>query len=90
MAKPKKHKTWQDIESTVEQRYLERYNGVPKEQRIKLGLEPTTNPKTYENRQWVQIYVQMLEWKDMCRQLHDQLYPLQPVANPAGEQKEKE
>jgi hypothetical protein len=78
----KKHKTWQQIEQEVEKEYLARFNSVPKEQRVKLGLEPPNNPHAYENRQWVQVYVQMLEWKNKCRELHQQLYPVQPVANP--------
>ena len=77
----KKHKTWQQIEQEVEKEYLARFNSVPKEQRVKLGLEPPSNPQAYENRQWVQVYVQMLEWKNKCRELHQQLYPVQPVAN---------
>ena len=83
------HKTWQDIENEVEKEYLARYNRVPKEQRAKLGLEPGSDPQAYENRQWVQVYVQMLEWKNKCRELHGQLYPVQPVKSSAGTKKIK-
>jgi hypothetical protein len=83
------HKTWQDIANEVEKEYLARYNSVPKEQRAKLGLESGSDPKAYENRQWVQVYVQMLAWKDKCRVLHQQLYPVQPVKAPAGKKNKK-
>jgi len=83
------HKTWQDIANEVEKEYLARYNSVPKEQRAKLGIEPGSDPKAYENRQWVQVYVQMLAWKDKCRELHEQLHPLQPVKDSAGKRKNK-
>jgi hypothetical protein len=89
MAK-KKHKTWQQIEQEVEKEYLARFNSVPKEQRVKLGLEPGSSHNSHENRQWVQVYVQMLEWKNKCRELHQQLYPVQPVANPPGDKKDNE
>jgi len=83
------HKTWQDIANEVEKEYLARYNSVPKDKRAKLGLEPGSDPKHYENRQWVQVYVQMLAWKDKCRELHEQLYPLQPAKDSAGTRKNK-
>ena len=83
------HKTWQDITNEVEQECLDRFNSVPKERRAKLGIEPGSDPQAYENRQWVQVYVQMLAWKDKCRQLHEQLYPLQPVKDSAGKSKKK-
>ena len=69
------HKTWQDIANEVEKEYLARYSSVPKEH--------------YENRQWVQVYVQMLAWKDKCRELHEQLYPVQPIKDSAGISKNK-
>lgn len=83
------HKTWQDIANEVEKEYLARYSSVPKKQRVKLGIEPGTDPKHYENRQWVQVYVQMLAWKDKCRELHEQLYPVQPIKDSAGISKNK-
>jgi len=67
-------KSWQDIEKEVEVEMLERFDSVPIEQREKLGLEGTT-AKAYENRQWVQAYVQMLTWKNKCRELHELAYP---------------
>ena len=73
------HKTWQDIEKEIEEEMLSRFNDVPKEQRVKLGLEPGSHQKAYENRQWVQTYIQMLVWKDKSRQLYEKAYPLQPV-----------
>ena len=83
------NKTWQDIANEVEKEYLARYNSVSREQRTKLGLEPGSDPKHYENRQWVQVYVQMLAWKDKCRRLHTELYPVQPVKDSAGKRKNK-
>lgn len=83
------HKTWQDIENEVEKECLERFSSVPKEKRAKLGIEPGSDPQAYENRQWVQVYVQMLAWKDKCRQLHKEIYPLQPVKDSAGVKKRK-
>ena len=83
------HKTWQDITNEVEKECLERFNSVPLHQRAKLGIEPGSDPQAYENRQWVQAYVQMLAWKDKCRQLHEQLYPVQLVKDSAGDKKEK-
>ena len=74
-----KNKTWQDIANEVEQDCLERFNSVPKAKRSQLGLEPGSDPKAFENRQWVQVYVQMLAWKDKCRQMHKQLYPVRLV-----------
>ena len=62
-------KTWKDIEQEVEEEMLDRFNSVPIEQRAKLGLEGTSM-KAHENRQWVQTYVQMLTWKNKCRELH--------------------
>jgi len=89
MAK-KKHKTWQQVEQEVEKEYLARFSAVPKEQRVKLGLEPGSSYNSHENRQWVQVYVQMLEWKNKCRELHQQLYPVQPVANLPGDKNKKD
>jgi len=66
-------KTWNDIANEVEKEYLSRYSKVPRDQRIKLGLEPGSDRNAYENRQWVQVYVQMLAWKDKCRELHAEL-----------------
>ena len=83
------NKTWQEIEKEVEVEMLDRFAGVPKEQRTKLGLEPGSHPKAHENRQWVQTYIQMLVWKDKCRQLHQKAYPVQPVKS-AGNKKRKE
>lgn len=80
----KKHKTWQQVEQEVEQRYLARFNAVPREQRVKLGLEPGSSHDAYENRQWVQVYVQMLEWKNKCRELHEACYPVKLVKDPHG------
>ena len=73
-------KTWEEIEQEVEEEMLERFNSVPKEQRAKLGLEGASS-KSYENRQWVQAYVQMLTWKNKCRELHEQAYPDQSAGN---------
>jgi len=73
-------KTWQDVEQEVEEEMLERFNSVPKEQRAKLGLEGAT-PQAFENRQWVQAYVQMLTWKNKCRELHKIAYPDQSAGN---------
>tara|TARA_Y100000361_G_scaffold153799_1_gene176667 strand:- start:221 stop:484 length:264 start_codon:yes stop_codon:yes gene_type:complete len=83
------NKTWQEIEKEVEVEMLDRFAGVPKEQRTKLGLEPGSHPKAHENRQWVQTYIQMLVWKDKCRELHQKAYPVQPVKS-AGNKKRKE
>ena len=58
-------KTWKDIEKEVEQEMLDRFNSVPIEQRAKLGLESNTR-QSHENRQWVQVFVQMLTWKNKC------------------------
>lgn len=82
------NKTWQDIEKEVEAEMLARFAEVPKEQREKLGLEPGTHPRAHENRQWVQVYVQMLTWKNKCRELHQKAYPVQPVKS-AGKKKDK-
>ncbi len=82
------NKTWQEIEKEVEVEMLDRFAGVPKEQRTKLGLEPGSHPKAHENRQWVQTYIQMLVWKDKCRELHQKAYPVQPVKS-AGNKKRK-
>ena len=65
-------KTWKEIEREVETEALSRFSQVPIEQRRELGLEPDT-PKSYEKRQWVQVFVQMLSWKDKCRELHEQM-----------------
>jgi len=82
------NKTWQEIEIEVEKEMLNRFNNVPKEKRAALGLEPGSHTKAYENRQWVQTYIQMLVWKDKCRELHQKAYPVQPV-KPAGNKKRK-
>ena len=82
------NKTWQEIEKEVEGEMLDRFAGVPKEQRTKLGLEPGSHPKAHENRQWVQTYIQMLVWKDKCRELHQKAYPVQPVKS-CGNKKKK-
>tara|TARA_R100000808_G_scaffold5550_1_gene16831 strand:+ start:3975 stop:4247 length:273 start_codon:yes stop_codon:yes gene_type:complete len=83
-------KSWEDITKEVEEEMLKRFNSVPLEQRAKLGIEPGSDPKCYENRQWVQCYVQMLAWKDKCRQLHEQLNPVKLVKEkPAGTKKIK-
>ena len=83
------NKTWKDIEKEVEEEMVARFNEVPKEKRAALGLEPGSHSKAYENRQWVQTYIQMLVWKDKCRQLHQKAYPVQPVKS-AGKKKVKE
>ena len=83
------NKTWQEIEKEVEQEMLIRFNEVPKEQRVKLGLEPGSHTKAYENRQWVQTYIQMLVWKDKCRELHQKAYPVQPVKSAGNKKKNK-
>jgi hypothetical protein len=80
-------KTWNDIEREVEEEMLERFNSVPKEQRAKLGLEGASST-AYENRQWVQAYVQMLTWKNKCRELHEQAHPADDN-NSAGVKKTK-
>ena len=61
-------KKWKDIEREVEAEYSERFYSVPEEQRRKLGLEPDQKG-SYENRQWVQTYIQMVIWKDKCRDI---------------------
>ena len=78
-----KRKTWEQIEKEVENEMLERFNSVPLEHRAKLGLEPGSHSKSHENRQWVQTYIQMLTWKNKCRELHGQLNPVKLVKNPA-------
>ena len=83
------NKTWQEIEKEVEDSMLERFNSVPKQKRAALGLEPGSHSQAYENRQWVQVYIQMLVWKDKCRELHQKAYPVQPVKS-AGNKKRKE
>jgi hypothetical protein len=83
-----KHKTWQDIEKEVETEMLERFASVPPEQRAAMGLEPGNPKYSHENRQWVQVYVQMLTWKNKCRELHEKAYPLQPVS-PGNNKKKK-
>ena len=65
-------KSWNEIEQEVEADMLSRFNQVPLEQRKQLGIESGT-AGSYEKRQWVQMYVQMLSWKDKCRDLHMQL-----------------
>lgn len=77
--KRKERKTWQDVTKEVEQDMLDRFNSVPKDKRAHLGIEPGSDPQAYENRQWVQVYVQMLAWKDKCRELHEQLNPVRLV-----------
>lgn len=80
-------KTWKDIEREVEEEMLDRFNSVPIEQRVKLGLEGTSM-KAHENRQWVQAYVQMLTWKNKCRELHALAYPeAAPKQKSAGNKK---
>jgi len=73
------NKTWEQIEQEVEKSMLERFNSVPQSERAALGLEPGTHTKAHENRQWVQTYIQMLEWKNKCRELHQKAYPVQLV-----------
>ncbi len=66
-----KWKDWQEVEKEVESEMLERFASVPLPQRSALGLEPGTDPDSYEKRQWVQTYVTMLSWKNKCRELLD-------------------
>jgi len=66
------NKSWEDIEREVESDALSKFGQVPVEQRRELGLEPD-DPRSYEKRQWVQVFVQMLSWKDKCRELHEQI-----------------
>jgi hypothetical protein len=66
-------KTWEQLQKEVEQQMLDRFNKVPQNQRAKLGIDPDNGNKSFEKRQWVQTYVEMLSWKDKCRELHDQL-----------------
>ena len=66
------NKSWNEIEKEVEEDMLSKFNQVPIEQRRELGLE-SDSPNSYEKRQWVQVFVQMLSWKDKCRELHEQL-----------------
>ena len=66
------NKTWKEIEKEVEEEALLKFSQVPLEQRKELGLEPDT-PRSYEKRQWAQVFVQMLSWREKCRELHDQL-----------------
>ena len=61
-------KKWKDIEKEVEAEYSVRFHSVPEDKRRKLGLEPDQKG-SYENRQWVQTYLQMLIWKDKCRDI---------------------
>ena len=61
-------KSWKDIEKEVEAEYSARYHAVPEGQRRKLGLEPDQKG-SYENRQWVQVYLQKLLWRDKCRDI---------------------
>ena len=61
-------KSWNEIVKEVEAEYSTRYNSVPKDKRRKLGLEPDQRG-SYENRQWVQVYIQKLIWKDKCRDI---------------------
>ena len=86
---PMANKTWQDIEKEVETEMLDRFSSVPKEKRVALGLEPGSHSKAYENRQWVQTYIQMLVWKDKCRELHQKAYPVQPVKSAGNKKKDK-
>ena len=67
------NKSWQEIEKQVEENMLNRFSAVPKSERVKLGIEPGTSFFSHENRQWVQTYVQMLAWKNKCKELHEQL-----------------
>jgi hypothetical protein len=66
------NKAWKDIEKEVESEALLKFSQVPLEQRRELGLEPDT-PRSYEKRQWAQVFVQMLSWREKCMQLHKQL-----------------
>lgn len=66
-------KTWEQIIKEVEESMLQRFNKVPLDQRAKMGIEPGTDPASYEKRQWVQTYVEMLTWKDKCRELHQSI-----------------
>ena len=61
-------KKWKEIEKEVEAEYSVRYYSVPEDKRRKLGLEPDQKGN-YDNRQWVQTYIQMLIWKDKCRDI---------------------
>ena len=80
-------KTWNEIEKEVETEMVERFNSVPKEQRAKLGLEGNST-EAYDNRQWVQSYVQMLTWRNKCRELHALAYPAEEKDS-AGDKKIK-
>ena len=84
------NKTWEQVEQEVEKSMLARFNSVPRDKRAALGLEPGSHSQAYENRQWVQVYIQMLEWKDKCRELHQKAYPVQPAnIQSAGYKKRK-
>tara|TARA_B100000073_G_scaffold348204_2_gene365661 strand:- start:3024 stop:3275 length:252 start_codon:yes stop_codon:yes gene_type:complete len=61
-------KKWKEIEKEVEAEYGARYHSVPEEKRRKLGLEPDQTG-SYENRQWVQIYLQKILWREKCRDI---------------------
>jgi len=74
-------KTWQDVQKEVEESMLQKFNKVPVEQRAKLGIEPGADPRSFEKRQWVQTYVEMLAWKDKCREFHNQLLSLKESHN---------
>jgi hypothetical protein len=63
-------KKWETIVEEVEAEYGTRYHSVPTEQRRKLGLDPDQKG-SYENRQWVQVYIQKLLWRDKCRDIMD-------------------
>jgi len=61
-------KKWEEVIKEVEAEYSTRYHSVPEDQRRKLGLEPDQKG-SYENRQWVQVYIQKLLWRDKCRDI---------------------
>ena len=61
-------KKWEEVIKEVEAEYSTRYHSVPEDQRRKLGLEPDQKG-SYENRQWVQVYIQKLLWRDKCRDM---------------------
>ena len=67
-------KTWNETRQEVEKSMVRRFNEVPIGQRKMLGIELGTDPDSYERRQWAQTYVEMLSWRDKCRELHEQLY----------------
>ena len=74
-------KTWNETRQDVEKSMVQRFNEVPIERRRMLGIEPGTDPESYERRQWVQTYVEMLSWREKCRELHEQLHGPTKVPN---------